>query len=73
MRVAWNEVWDIVEDTDKKGQTIYRPQYKLSGEILMDYMSTDRLTVQTWCYKWTRDNQRKAQDIIFENMVLNGK
>lgn len=68
--IEWEQIFDIVPDTDKNGKTIYRLRFKNTNEVMKVYMATREGTVANYARKWVKKNQQQAQDIVFEIEVL---
>lgn len=71
VNIALDEVFNIVKVKDKKGNDIYRLQFKNDLTFLKNHgMSTNEYTCQTLGYRWINKNRADAHNRIFELNVL---
>lgn len=71
-KVYWHQLFEVVEDLDRNGKTIYRLKRKSDGQLInKEYMSTCKDTCQHYAERWVKKNKDKALDMLFEIEVLN--
>ena len=68
--IKFDEFFTIMEDENKKGNTIYRLKFKLTNEIVPNGMTNKQDDIKKLGYRWLRHNEQAANDMIFENTFL---
>ena len=67
----YNDFFTVVEDKNKKGKPIFRLKFKLTDKLVPNGMTNKPEDIKKLGLRWLRKNEREADDMIFESMVLN--
>lgn len=70
IKIKLEDLFDIVEDKDRKSRTIYRLRFKSDKTLLKNGMTNKREHLNRLAYRWIQNNPNKAADMVFELQVL---
>lgn len=70
LRAKYNDFFIVIEDKNKKGRTIYRLKFKLNNQLVPNGMTNRKEDIENFGMRWLRKNEREADNMIFETMVL---
>ena len=72
LKIKWNEIFEIVPDKGgrKKNVPIWRLKFKNSNEPFSTYAFRREDSVIPFMERWIKNNEQKANDIVFEIEVL---
>lgn len=65
-----NHIFNIVEDKNKRKETIYRLQFKAGGGLVPNGMTNKKDNIVGLGYRWIKKHPKECADMIFELEVL---
>ena len=68
--MKFDDFFNIIEDKNKRGQTIYRLQFKVNNELVPNGMTNKQENIMGLGHRWLKKNPREVADMIFEMEVL---
>lgn len=68
-QIKFDDIFNILCCLDKRGKPIWRLQFKTGG-LMPNGMTVRRDNVELIGYRWIKQNQREAADMVFELEIL---